>query len=189
MPIEHLLAYHCGPALAGIKTANIASCSKTENPEVLSEIGMLNRAFRSHDICIDILCECEERVLVMVYRRRKLCEYLNSPQIKKLLCKYGYPEVFSLGTYLDVLKKRVVSGSGGCGEFPHEIGAFLGYPVHDIYGFINHKNEGCLLTGEWKVYAESDKAERLFCKYRACRRAILKRVCEGKTLEELFCIA
>ena len=27
-----------------------------------------------------------------------------------------------------------------------------GYPLHDIYGFINHKHQGCLLTGEWKVY-------------------------------------
>ncbi|MGN0163072.1 MAG: DUF3793 family protein [Candidatus Ornithomonoglobus sp.] len=189
MPIEHFLAYHCGPALAGIKPANIASYSKAEKPGVLSEIEMLNRAFNGHDIYIDILCECQSRILVMVYRRGKLCEYLNSPKIKKLLNKYGYPKKFSLGTYLDILKKRVADGREMCGEFPHEIGAFLGYPIHDIYGFINHKDEGCLLTGEWKVYAEPEKAERMFCRYKACRRAILKRVCEGKTLEELFCIA
>ena len=43
----------------------------------------------------------------------------------------------------------------------HEIGAFLGYPIHDIYGFINNRDEQCLLTGEWKVYADADNAKNV----------------------------
>ncbi|MGM9937607.1 MAG: DUF3793 family protein [Candidatus Ornithomonoglobus sp.] len=187
MAIEKFIAYHCAPALAGIKPANIASYSKTDNPNVLSRIKKLNRVLQSRDIYVEILCECGERILIIAYRRQKLCEYLNNPQIKALLIEYGYPQDFSLDTYLTFLKKRIMDGHLNGAEFPHEIGAFLGYPVHDIYGFINHKNEGCLLTGEWKVYAEADKAEKLFCRYSACRRAILKRINEGKTLEDLFC--
>lgn len=189
MRIEHFFAYYCGPALAGIKPSNIASYSKEKNPHILSEIERLNNALNIKDIYIEILCDCKERLLIMLYRREKLCRYLNSPQIKSLLENYNYPKEFSLSAYLECLRKRIAAGCSGSDEFPHEIGAFLGYPIHDIYGFINHKDEECLLTGEWKVYADADKAKKTFCRYTACRKAIVKRLNEGKTLEELFCIA
>lgn len=189
MDIERFLAYYCGPALAGIKPSNIAACSKAKNPDIISEIKRLNGVLNSKDIYIEILCDCKERFLIMLYRRKKLCQYLNCPQIKALLEKYNYPKKFSLYEYLAFLRKRIASGCSDTEEFPHEIGAFLGYPIHDIYGFINHKTEKCLLTGEWKVYADADNAEKLFCRYSACRKAIVKRLNEGKTLEELFCTA
>ncbi|NDO18671.1 DUF3793 family protein [Lachnospiraceae bacterium MD329] len=189
MGIEHFLAYYCAPALAGIKPANIAAYRKSQNPYILSEIKELNSILNKKDIYIEILCECKERILIMLYRRRQLCEYLNTPQIKNLLETYGYPKHFSLYEYFEILRKRTVSGCSGIDEFPHEIGAFLGYPIHDIYGFINHRDKHCLLTGEWKVYADADNAKKMFCRYSDCRRAVVKRLNEGKTLEELFCTA
>lgn len=189
MGIEHFLAYYCAPALAGIKPANIAAYSKFKNPRIMSEIEELNKILNKKDIYIEALCDCKERILIMLYRRKNLCEYLNTPQIKTLLKKYGYPKQFSLQEYIEFLRGRIISGCAGTEEFPHEIGAFLGYPIHDIYGFINHRDEKCLLTGEWKVYADVDNAKKLFCRYTACRRAVVKRINEGKTLEELFCTA
>jgi hypothetical protein len=189
MGIEHFLAYYCAPALAGIKPANIAAYGKSENPYILSDLEKLNNILNRKDIYIDTLCECKERILIMLYRRKNLCEYLNTPQIKNLLKGYGYPIQFSLREYLEFLKGRIASGCADTEEFPHEIGAFLGYPIHDIYGFIHHRNEQCLLTGEWKVYADADNAKKLFCRYAACRKAVVKRLNEGKTLEELFCTA
>lgn len=189
MSIEHFLAYYCAPALAGIKPANIAAYSKSKNPCILSEIEKLNNILNRKDIYIETLCECKERILIMLYRRKKLCEYLNTPQIKNLLQKYDYPKQFSLQEYLEFLRCRIALGYTDTDAFPHEIGAFLGYPIHDIYGFINHRDEQCLLTGEWKVYADADNAKKLFCRYTACRRAVVKHLNEGKTLEELFCTA
>ena len=187
MSIEVFLAHYCAPALAGIKPANIAAYSKLTNPYILSEIEKLNGILNEKDIYIEILCECPKRILIMLYRRKNLCKYLNTPQIRNLLRKYDYPEQFSLRKYLEFLKGRIASGYADTGKFPHEIGAFLGYPIHDIYGFINHRDKDCLLTGEWKVYADADNAKKLFCRYTACRKAVVKRVDEGKTLEELFC--
>lgn len=187
MSIEVFLAHYCAPALAGIKPANIAAYSKLTNPYILSEIEELNGILNEKDIYIEILCECPKRILIMLYRRKNLCKYLNTPQIRNLLRKYDYPEQFSLRKYLEFLKRRIASGYADTGKFPHEIGAFLGYPIHDIYGFINHRDKDCLLTGEWKVYADADNAKKLFCRYTACRKAVVKRVNEGKTLEELFC--
>lgn len=179
--LEGILAYQCAPALAGIKPANIAACTKAKIPSAADEIERLNRQLNSSGIYIDILCKCEKRVLFMVYRREKLAAYLSRPEIKAFLADCGYPKNFSVGEYIEFLRLRLRGKA-----FPHEIGAFLGYPLHDIYGFINHKDEGCLLTGEWKVYAEADKAKTLFGRYRACRRAILRRISEGKTLAQLF---
>ncbi len=189
MGIEHFIAYYFAPALAGIKPANIAAYNKLKNPYILPEIEELNNVLNKKDIYIDTLCECRERILIMLYRRKSLCEYLNVPQIKKLLNEYGYPQQFFLDEYLEFLKKRIVLGHDRTENFPHEIGAFLGYPIHDIYGFINHRDVKCLFTGEWKVYADLENAKKMFCRYASCREAAVKRLNEGKTLEELFCTA
>lgn len=189
MPTEYILAYHCAPAFAGIKPSNIASCSKHENPNITVQIKMLNEKLNKNDIYINVLCECGERVLLMVYRKQKLCEYLQSDDIKSFLCDNDYPKEFSLMKYLAILKSRIYAQRLMNKEFPHEIGAFLGYPLHDIYGFINHKHQGCLLTGEWKVYENTEQAKKLFCRYNKCRKAVIKRINEGRTLTDLFCIA
>ena len=166
MDIEYFLAYYCAPALAGIKPANIVAYRKSKNPCILSEIEKLNNIFNRKDIYIEILCECKERILIMLYRRKRLCEYLNNPQIKNLLKRYDYPKQFSLQEYLKLLRGRIALGCCETEKFPHEIGAFLGYPIHDIYGFINHRDEQCLLTGEWKVYADADNAKKCFADIR-----------------------
>lgn len=45
--------------------------------------------------------------------------------------------------------------------------SFLGYPLRDIYAFINHRDEGCLLIEEWKVYHNAGEAEKLFRRFKA----------------------
>ena len=132
-----------------------------KNPCILSEIEKLNNILNRKDIYIEILCECKERILIMLYRRKRLCEYLNNLQIKNLLKRYDYPKQFSLQKYLKLLRGRIALRCCETEKFPHEIGAFLGYPIHDIYGFINNRDEQCLLTGEWKVNADADNAKNV----------------------------
>lgn len=187
MSTESILAYHCGPALTGIKPSNIASINKDENPRLKQELFRLNEILNKKDIVIYTLCECEHNILVMVYRNDKLCEYLRRDEILSLLHRYGYPSIFSLKDYLKILSDKIKYQRMGKCTFPHEIGAFLGYPYHDIEGFINHDN--CLKVGEWKVYRNVDDAERLFHRYRQCRCALLKRINTGKTIADLFCTA
>lgn len=183
--LENLLAYHCGPALAGIKPANIAACHKSRIPNVHKEIKRLNTELNRKDIYIEILCECDVRVLVMVYRKEVLQKHLQNPEMTEFLADFGYPNEGTVEEYIDCLRSRL----SDCGGFPPEIGVFLGYPLHDIYGFINHRDDGCLLIGEWKVYENVEAAEKLFVRYKACRNAILKRVTSGFTLAQIFCAA
>ena len=67
--IEKIIAYYCAPALAGIKPANIVSCSKSKIKNIHNCIKILNNQLNPKDIYAYILCECENRVLVMVYRK------------------------------------------------------------------------------------------------------------------------
>ena len=179
--LEQLLAWHCAPALAGIKPGNLVSVSKNKYHGIEKQISALNSQLNGKDIYIKILCSCERRALVFVYRRKVLTEYLSRAEISKLIEEFGYEKNTSLEQKLKKLSLRLSER-----EFPHEIGAFLGYPAHDIYGFINHKDTGCLLTGEWKVYAQPEAAAQLFKRYRLCRFSLLKRVQSGTALSSIF---
>lgn len=180
--LEQLLATHCAPALAGIKPANIVSCLKSCANNIYHEVQSLNEAINCKDIYVEILCECEKRVLIIAYRKHVLEQHLQTRNNRAFLLQYGYSKTGSLSDDLEILKAKL-----SCDKFPHEIGVFLGYPLHDIYGFIHHRDEGCLLTGEWKVYRNAEEAQKLFCRFKACKKALLRHVTEnGKSLAQVF---
>ena len=56
------------------------------------------------------------------------------------------------------------------GEFPHEIGLFLGYPPEDVEGFIKNGAAGAKCVGTWKVYGDVETAQRRFAQYKKCTR-------------------
>ena len=180
--LEKMIAQHCAPALAGIKTANLVSCSKTEYKNLDESMQKLNRDMNRRGIFFKKMCECKNRVLVLVYREKKLSEYLERREIKQLLSEYGYDGCKSVDDYINRLKIRLKRP-----EFPHEIGAFLGYPAHDIYGYIN--NQPCLLVGDWRVYKDKENAQKLFERYKRCKMEVVKRIESGRTLSQMFCAA
>lgn len=179
--IDRIIAYHCAPALAGIKPANIFSCLRRDYPNAEREIERLNACLNGSDIYFEMLCSCEKRVMVMIYRKKRLEAYIHRAEIGRLLEDYGYPCSGACGAYINHLKKRIAC----CGDFPHEIGAFLGYPIKDIYGFILGNSE-CLHTGYWKVYDDVESSKRCFRRYDMCRAAVIKRIDSGSTLESMF---
>lgn len=96
--LERLLAYHCAPALAGIKPANIASCRKSRFGNLHSDINKLNNQLNKKDIYIEILCESDNRALIIVYRRSVLEHHLKSHNNKAFLSCYGYSENSTLSS-------------------------------------------------------------------------------------------
>ena len=84
---------------------------------------------------MEILCECERYALVFVYREELLAAAIG-PEAEDFLAGCGYRHGLTLAEKIARLRSRL----GKCGEFPHEIGIFLGYPVEDVRGFI--ANEG-----------------------------------------------
>ncbi len=180
--MDYIFAYYCAPALAGIKSANIVSCDKLKIRDAEEKIARLNLQLNKKDIFFEILWRCSKSILVMVYRKRVLEKKLGEEKIYRFLRTFGYPERVTSEGYIEFLKSRMKNQ-----EFPHEIGAFLGYPLHDIQGFLYHKDFGCILCGEWKVYKDAERAEKLFDRFAACRRAVTDRVMRGYTLAQIFC--
>ena len=71
------------------------------------------------------------------------------------------------------------------GEFPHEVGLFLGYPPEDVRGFIEHKYCGCKCVGSWKVYGDAQKAQEAFSRFDKFTRIYCEQWAQGKSIERL----
>ena len=71
------------------------------------------------------------------------------------------------------------------GEFPHEVGVFLGYPPEDVDGFIGNRACGHKCVGCWKVYGEEEAARKTFAKYQKCTRVYCEQWARGASIERL----
>lgn len=182
--MEALLARLCAPAMAGIKPSNLAAVDKRRYPAFAAQLAALNDALNPRGIRFDVLHDCASRATVLVYRPQLLEKALRRSDVAAILSAFGYPAGAPLEEQLVRLKQRLAGD-----DFPHEIGAFLGYPAEDICGFLNDRREGVLLVGEWKVYANADEAKKRFARFAACRKAVSRRLQNGDTLERIFCAA
>ena len=174
--LDSELALHTAPTLLGVKCANLISFARSE--ETIAEYleGFTERlsanGFRAKQ-----LCKCRERILVYIYNEKMTDAWLKMPDVSAFLAEYGYSPAMSAEEMLIILAGRM-----SCGSFPHEIGAFLGYPVADIRGFISNSGKNCLLCGYWKVYENAEKAQRTFDEYDRCRNILFDRLNEGLDL-------
>lgn len=182
---DRMLAFHCAPALAGIKPACLVCCAHKDYPELTELIALHNAALNSDDIYFDTLYNNEAYALLLVYRRRTLSCHLLQEEQCAFLGQAGYPQS-SLDDCLIVLKQRLQRHAG---EFPHEIGVFLGYPPQDIAAFCRHRGQHYLIDGYWKVYQNVQEAHAIFCRYDRCRNSLCRHIDRGLSIRQLFSIA
>lgn len=182
---ERALAFHCAPALAGIKPANLISCSSERFCDLDHLIEEYAAAMGPDDIRFDVLCRCENRALLLVYRGAVLHRQLAQPDVRRFLERAGYPFDASTADLLGHLRQRL----RGSEDFPHEIGLFLGYPLVDVCGFQRHRGKNYKLCGHWKVYGDAEAAKRCFDQYDRCRHSLFQKVCRGMSITQLFSAA
>ncbi len=118
--------------------------------------------------------------LIYLYRPNKLCQDLTDPTAAHLLADRGYPCANADRCVVALVNKLRCSG-----EFPHEIGLFLGYPPVDVEGFITHRARDFKCVGDWKVYGDEEQAQKTFARYRACTECYHAQWCSGKSVEQL----
>ena len=171
---EYTIGRHCGVTFAGLKPASLVSIDRSE----AGMIACLSDKFGAKGFCFVVLGGCQDRVLVYVYHVERLRKLLFSCEVRMFLRSFGY-EYGSVAEAIRQLKGRM------SGEFPHEIGVFLGYPLSDVRGFIDDPN-GCILCGFWKVYSNADEAERTFERYRRCSACICRHMQRGRSLTQIF---
>ena len=171
---EYAIGRHCGVTFAGLKIASLVSLRKGEEDVIQT----LSRRFAGKGFAFILLREDEERLLVYICHRARLTKYLFSPDVRAFLAWFGY-EYGSAEEALEQLKCRMK------GEFPHEIGVFLGYPLADVRGFLRDPNS-CVLCGCWKVYENADEAARTFERFRRCSACICRHMNRGRSLTQIF---
>ena len=179
---EELLARQCAPTFIGLKAASLVAFQKNRFDDFDAQLADYEPCFACHGVSIFRLLDEESRVLVLFYRADALDRLLRRRAARMLLRRYGYRPSDSLSTMLDRLRQRVQSGAG----FPHEIGLFLGYPPHDVRGFIEHTGRGVLCGGFWKVYADEDASKALFKRYADCTARFCARLASGVPMAEIL---
>ena len=158
------------------------------HPDLSLELRKYGHALRSSDLVFDILCECEKRALVLVYRKSLLSRELSRPAAADFLHSIGYPHT-DPSIWFDSALRHLRSRIGSSGGFPHEIGLFLGYPPADVFGFIENKGKDFLFSGYWKVYSDAEQRKQMFAAYTACRDFLCERIAGGDRLLRLLAAA
>lgn len=174
---EDKLAMFCSPVLLNHKVSNLVSISKREIPEISLLVDSYNTKLKQYDISIEKLCECSERILLLVYREKTMKVYLNSGEILDIMQGYGYKQSDKIIDYINILKSRM-----DMKNFPHEIGAFLGYPKDDVVGFIENKGKNYTYCGYWKVYGNREVAIKTFSLYDKIKSIVLSQLNTGRNL-------
>lgn len=130
---------------------------------------------------IHIFSKKQRRLLVMIYRPALVHAALRHRLSLFTLTNLSYPTSGRLHDMLSFLDTKLALFN----TFPHEIGFFLGYPPHDVVGFIRHAGAGCKHCGIWKVYDDVDKAVTLARQYDACRQKMQEHISCGGNIWQL----
>ena len=93
-------------------------------------------------------------------------------------------EMFS-GMEINFYKLSCSEGTAQGIGFPHEIGAFLGYPTADVQSFIEKEGRDFIMTGYWKVYSNPEKARMIFHEYDRAKVCAVNEYLDGKNIREI----
>ncbi|MBQ8506765.1 MAG: DUF3793 family protein [Clostridia bacterium] len=176
---EETIIRYCAPTLASIKTGSLFSCRFESDAAMRESIRALNRRLSGKGLRVMPLRYGDGRGLIYVYRPGRLRSDLQDGHACRLLCEHGYC-CENANRCVARLRERIRQS----GDFPHEIGLFLGYPPEDVDGFINRKAEA-KFCGCWKVYGDVDSARKEFAKYKKCTDIYLKKHAGGTDIEKL----
>ena len=175
------LILQCAPFLKGIKIACILNITE-ENSRELYEI------LEGTGIKFKILTRNHGKCLVLLYRRESFSRYLKRTDVREFLGFFGYEDV-EPEKMLERLSKRVCQYSDGEICFPHEIGAFLDYPIDDVKCFIEKDGKDSLFSGYWKVYNNPGRAKMIFWAYDKAKTSAVNEYLIGKSIRDIAYVA
>ena len=120
--------------MAGLKTGSMFNCPVGNMKEFTCMLRNFNKTCSGKGVRILPLKISGGNALVYMYRPSKLRNDLSDKRAASLLKSRNYPTEKCEGCLLELIK-RLRSG----GDFPHEVGLFLGYPPEDVHGFIKSR--------------------------------------------------
>lgn len=178
--LESGIIEHCAPTLAGLKTANMFNYKFSSIDHLFKQLQEENQKINGKGVYIEVLKIKHSRALVYVYRKKMLEADLKREGTVQLLLNHGYEENGE-EKCIEQLKKRLAEYD--C--FPHEIGLFLGYPLEDVIGFMEHGGKNCKCCGLWKVYGDECETRKLFERFKKCTKVYCKVFAEGRNIAQM----
>lgn len=177
--INTKLAIQCAPVIAGLKISNLIVVNNRY-------VSIMAKMFKGTGIKVFVLCKKGEISSVLLYRPKMVEAYLNSVDVSLLLAELGYKGL-NLHSFLYKLRRSYTNYiKGKKGEFPHELGLALGYPPHDVRGFIANKGKNFEYCGYWKVYGNKSDALEYFKILDMVREHAIRLLGQSKSLLELM---
>lgn len=162
--LERILIEHGSPTLARLKMGSLMNVFHNGARALAREVQRINRLLAPKGVVLTVLRQESKRALLYLFRCGQLRERLRQEEAQGFLNGFGY-ESFSVAAALKTLRRRLAAS----GDFPHEIGFFLDYPLSDVRAFIHNEGRNCRLCGYWKVYSNEGDALRQFARFKKCR--------------------
>ncbi len=172
--ICRILAHQCMPTLLKVKPASLLLIDKRLFFDIQELYLLLMKYLKLYSCSYITLQETEARLYLFLYHEELLYPALTMGLRQSFLESYGYfVRQEEMDSVLGLLGRRY-RNYWITGEFPHEIGLFLGYPLTDVEGFIHNHGRNYLLCGMWKVYSRIQVAESAFLSYHLMRARAVK---------------
>ena len=177
--VELQLILQCAPMLSGLKCSNLLKIGK-------NLFKRLSKILKDAGISYYVIFNDSKNLIVLVYHKENLVNYLLRPDIRRFLTGLGYSKKFSLTAVLFGFRKRYCEYLIGSGSFPHEMGILLGYPLKDVEGFIDNSGKNYLYSGYWKVYSDSNNAKKLFKSFDMAKDIMLSKYFSGINISNII---
>jgi hypothetical protein len=168
--IESLLACFAAPTIRNLKPGTLISFRRRGDGDIAaawdSRKEELLRKFKLDAFALaSRSAPGDSMLLLMAYRKELLSRSLFRKEALEILEPLGYGSCGRcVESCLVRLGERIKESFPG--NFPHEIGLFLGYPPEDVEGVIRNKGRNSLDVGYWKVYGDVRRARKTFRMFR-----------------------
>lgn len=175
--LQFLIVLQCAPILSEVKPSVLFAVKAREGQEAA-------KILKSYGIETKIIGNKTGRELLFCYRNKQLNKLLYEKSRQTFLSEMGYSEANTLESKLIFWKKRMEKYQEGSAVFPHETGIFLGYPVGDVQGFMQHQGKNATDEDYWKVYENLLQARLTFSLYDKTKVFSVNRFLSGKMIEQ-----
>lgn len=175
--IKGNMALQCSLVLSGIKPSNLLIYDNHCE-------GCISEELKNTKIEYMKLYSGKKESVSIIFDKEKLEKTLLNVDNIKFIKKYGYNS-YNVEEVLERLSIRYTSFKEKRGEFPHEMGIILGYPLEDVSGFIDNNGKNYLYSGYWKVYKNPEEKIRLFKTYKEVKKYFVEQIENGKQIYQV----
>jgi len=163
---DEWLFLNASTVLLGEKTGELLTLSLEEFEMSPREVEAgLQRLAEMWDFSFRLLFQSNDLLKLIVYQRDRLQAVLDEAPFCIMGAKLHYSYPLRSASFIEELKERWHRDA----KVPHEIGVALGYPLDDVFGYMELLPLPCLGVCGWQVYGCMQESKRRSCAFNNAR--------------------